>query len=69
MDCTVEWEIRPDDMPSLVAEYGTRQQVEKTVIDVQAHAIGRDKGIDYGVQDFLEGTKRERSFRRILRRS
>ncbi len=60
MDCTVEWEIRPDDMPSLVAEYGTRKQVENTVIDVQAHAIGRDKGIDYGVQDFLEGTKREK---------
>jgi hypothetical protein len=60
MDCTVEWEIRPDDMPSLVAEYGSRQQVEKTVIDVQAHAIGRDKGVDYGVQDFLEGTKREK---------
>jgi hypothetical protein len=34
--------------------------VENTVIDVQAHAIGRDKGIDYGVQDFLEGTKREK---------
>jgi hypothetical protein len=60
MDCTVEWEIRPNDMPSLVAEYGTRQQVENTVIDVQAHAIGRDKGIEYGVQDFLEGTKREK---------
>jgi hypothetical protein len=60
LDCTVEWEIRPNDMPSLVAEYGTRKQVETTVIDVQAHAIGRDKGIDYGVQDFLEGTKREK---------
>jgi hypothetical protein len=60
MDCTVEWEIRPNDMPSLVAEYGTRQQVEKTVIDVQAHAIGRDKGVDYGVQDFLEGALREK---------
>jgi hypothetical protein len=60
LDCTIEWEIRPNDMPLLVAEYGTRQQVENTVIDVQAHAIGRDKGIDYGVQDFLEGTKREK---------
>jgi hypothetical protein len=60
MDCTVEWEILPADMPSLVAEYGSRQVVEKTVVDVQAHSIGRDKGIDYGVQDFLEGTKREK---------
>ena len=31
---------------------------EKTVIEVQAHSIGRDKGIDYGVQDFLEGMVR-----------
>src|SRR4051812_25006645 len=60
MDCTVEWEVMPKDMPSLVAEYGSRKAVEKTVIDVQAHSIGRDKGIDYGVQDFLEGSKREK---------
>jgi hypothetical protein len=60
MDCTVEWEVLPVDMPLLVAEYGTRQAVEKTVIEVQAHSIGRDKGIDYGVQDFLEGSKREK---------
>jgi hypothetical protein len=60
LDCTVEWEIRPDDMPALTAEYGSRAAVERNVIDVQAHAIGRDKGIDYGVQDFLEGTKREK---------
>jgi hypothetical protein len=60
MDCTVEWEVLPKDMPSLVAEYGSRRAVEKNVIDVQAHSIGRDKGIDYGVQDFLEGSKREK---------
>ncbi len=55
IDCTVEWEVLPEHMPSLVAEYDTRKKVEKKVIDVQAHAIGRDKGINYGVQDFLEG--------------
>ena len=60
IDCTVEWEVLPEHMPSLVAEYGTRKNVEKKVIDVQAHAIGRDKGINYGIQDFLEGTTRER---------
>jgi SPFH domain / Band 7 family len=59
MDCTVEWEILPQDMPQLEAEYGPRKAVERNVIDVQAHAIGRDKGIDYGVQNFLEGAKRE----------
>lgn len=60
IDCTVEWEVLPQHMPSLVAEYGSRKEVERKVIDVQAHAIGRDKGIDYGVQDFLEGATREK---------
>ena len=60
MDCTVEWEVRPQDMPSLIAEYGGRRAVETNVIEVQAHAIGRDKGINYGAQDFLEGTRREK---------
>lgn len=60
LDCTVEWEVLPDDMPELVAEYGNRRSVELKVIDVQAHAIGRDLGIDYGVQEFLEGRTRER---------
>jgi hypothetical protein len=60
IDCTVEWEMLPQHMPDLVAEYGTWKEVEKKVIDVQAHAIGRDKGIDYGVQDFLEGSSREK---------
>ncbi len=60
MDCTVEWEVRPEEMPALVSEYGSRRAVERNVIEVQAHAIGRDKGIDYGVQDFLEGTRREK---------
>ena len=60
MDCTVEWEILPEHMPALVADFGGWKAVERTVIDVQAHAIGRDRGIDYGVQDFLEGSKREK---------
>ncbi len=60
LDCTIEWEILPEDMPMLVAEYGSRDYIERNVIDVQAHAIGRDKGIDYGAQDFLEGAKREK---------
>lgn len=60
LDCTVEWEVRPEDMPVLVAEYGSWKQVEENVIKVQARAISRDKGIDYSAQDFLEGAKREK---------
>jgi hypothetical protein len=60
MDCTIEWEVLPEDMPALVAEYGSWHNVERNVIDPQAHAIGRDKGINFSVQDFLEGSTRER---------
>jgi hypothetical protein len=60
IDCTVEWEVLPEHMPALVSEYGGWHEVEKKVIDVQAHAICRDKGIDYGIQDFLEGSAREK---------
>lgn len=60
MDCTIEWEVLPENMPALVAEYGSAKAVERTVIDLHAHAVPRDKGIDYGAQDLLEGTKREK---------
>jgi hypothetical protein len=59
MDCTIEWEVLPQDMPALVADFGVRQKVEDIVIRQQAKAIGRDKGINYGVQDLLEGAKRK----------
>jgi regulator of protease activity HflC (stomatin/prohibitin superfamily) len=60
MDCTIEWEVLPEDMPALIAEYGSAQVVERNVIDQYAHAIGRDRGSEYGPQDLLEGSKRER---------
>jgi hypothetical protein len=60
VDCTVEWEILPEHMPALVAEYGSWKEVEDKVIKVQARGILRDKGIDYGVQDLLEGSTREK---------
>jgi hypothetical protein len=60
VDCTVEWETLPEDMPRLLAEYGSRKRIEENVIDLQAHAIGRDKGSDYSVQDLLEGSKRQK---------
>src|SRR5262249_2807454 len=59
LDCTIEWEILPEDMPALIAEYGSRKVVERNVIDQYAHAIGRDKGTEYGPQDLLEGSKRQ----------
>ncbi|HZU39371.1 MAG TPA: SPFH domain-containing protein, partial [Gemmataceae bacterium] len=60
LDCTIEWEVLPEHMPSIVREYGSRHEVDKKVIDVQAHAIARDKGFDYTAQDLLEGTTRQK---------
>jgi hypothetical protein len=60
LDCTIEWEVLPEDMPALIAEYGSRRVVERNVIDQYAHAIGRDKGSTYGPQDLLEGSQREK---------
>lgn len=60
IDCTVEWEILPEDMPRLVAEYGSRARIEENVIDLQTHAIGRDKGTEYGIVDLLEGSMRRK---------
>jgi hypothetical protein len=70
IDCTIEWEVLPQDMPALVAEFGTHhvgssvladlQKVENIVIIQQAQAIIRDKGIEYGVQDLLIGNNREK---------
>ncbi len=60
MDCTVEWEVSPDHIPELVAEFGPLENAERNVIDQQAKKISRDRGLNYGAQDFLEGEKREK---------
>src|SRR5262249_208425 len=38
MDCTIEWEVLPQDMPALVADFGVRQRVEDIVVRQQAKA-------------------------------
>src|SRR5262245_14300582 len=60
MDCTIEWEVKPADWPDLVAAYGDLTVVERNVVDQHAHKISRDRGFNYGAQDFLEGEKREK---------
>lgn len=59
IECTIEWEVLPQHQPQLVAEFGDWHAVEKNVIDQQARRISRDRGFNYGAQDFLEGAKRE----------
>jgi hypothetical protein len=60
MDCTIEWEVKPIDWPDLVAAYGELTVVERNVVDQHARKISRDRGFNYGAQDFLEGEKREK---------
>ncbi len=60
MECTVEWEVSPKNIPDLVAEFGPWENVERNIIDQQARKISRDRGFNYGAQDFLEGEKREK---------
>ena len=60
MECTIEWEVSPTHIPDLVAEFGPLENVERNVIDQQARKISRDRGFNYGAQDFLEGDKREK---------
>lgn len=60
MDCTIEWEVKPADWPDLVAAYGDLTVVERNVVDQHARKISRDRGFNYGAQDFLEGEKREK---------
>jgi hypothetical protein len=59
LDCTIEWEILPKNVPDLAVSNASRREIEKNVIDQQARKICRDRGFDYGAQDFLEGDKRE----------
>jgi regulator of protease activity HflC (stomatin/prohibitin superfamily) len=69
MECTIEWEVLPRDAPALAAEFGTERQGDKTVVDFHAvernvidqhvRKISRDRGFNFGAQDFLEGANRE----------
>jgi hypothetical protein len=59
IECTIEWEVLPRDIPALVAEFHNRAGVEKNVISVHASNISQYRGATYGAQDFLDGDKRE----------
>jgi SPFH domain / Band 7 family len=59
IECTIEWEVRPDDWPTLVADYGSFHNIERNVIDLQVEQICRDRGFNFGAEDFLDGNKRE----------
>jgi SPFH domain / Band 7 family len=59
MDCTIEWEVLPQDQPLLVAEYGDWHQLERNLLNQQVEKISRDRGFNYSVEDIIDGSKRE----------
>ncbi|MHB1425518.1 MAG: SPFH domain-containing protein [Gemmataceae bacterium] len=60
MDCTIEWEVKPSDWPDLIAVYDSLTDIEHKVVDQHAKKISRERGFNYRVQDFLEGSTREK---------
>jgi hypothetical protein len=59
MDCTIEWEVLPQDQPRLVADYGDWHELETKLMNQQVGKISRDRGFNYTVADFIDGDKRE----------
>ncbi len=60
LECTIEWELKPKYWPEWLAKYGSDKTIEQIVIDQHARKICRDRGFNYGAQDFLDGAKREK---------
>jgi regulator of protease activity HflC (stomatin/prohibitin superfamily) len=60
LDCTIEYELKAEHWPVWLAKFGTLENLERIVIDQHARKICRDRGFNYGAQDFLEGEKREK---------
>jgi len=60
LDCTIEWELKPEFWPEWVAKFRNIERIESAVIMLNVKNISRNKGQDYGAEDFLDGLKRER---------
>jgi hypothetical protein len=60
IDMTVEWELLPKDAGGLSMVYANLGVIESNVIDQQAKKIAQDLGFNYSVEDWLDGSKREK---------
>lgn len=58
LDATVEWELHPENVALVMAEFGARREIEEKVLKTQSRSIGRLEGSKYGAKDFLLGEGR-----------
>jgi hypothetical protein len=59
LEATVEWELLPENVAQVMAEFGKREAIEDKVIVPQSRSIGRIEGSKYGAKEFLIGQGRE----------
>ena len=58
LESTVEWELHPENVALVMAEFGARKEIEEKVLVAQSRSIGRLEGSKYGAKDFLLGEGR-----------
>lgn len=60
LDCTIEWEIKPEFWPEWLPRFKGHREIESKVVDLHCRQIAQVRGSRYGAQDFLDGEKREK---------
>jgi hypothetical protein len=71
LEASVEWELLPENVAQVMAEFGAKEAIEEKVIVPQSRSVGRIEGSKHGAKDFLLGQAREQfqdSFRAELLR-
>jgi hypothetical protein len=59
LEATVEWELLPENVAQVMAEFGAKEAIEEKVIVPQSRSIGRIEGSKHGAKEFLLGQGRE----------
>lgn len=68
LDATIEWELLPDNVAEVMAEFGDIAAVEDKIIIPQSQSIGRLQGSTFLAKDFLLGDRREK-FQDVFRQT
>jgi hypothetical protein len=60
LDCTIEWEIKPEFWPTWLAKFGKREVIARNVIEQHVNQICQARGAKFNAEDFLQGLAREK---------